>query len=229
MYFDNEQIYQLKCKANDYVLDSSSWIRENLSDIIDELSIPELIRLETTLTTLSMDENHHEWNKAKLSILLTLLETPISKDIDEIPTELEDFLAQTTIGWQDDNTYRFRNPCLRYGQNCRPIHHITDSNYSNIDEMLKTVFLDPNYGTITSHLFAYCLTALFVSRLKANNLPLPMPLHVSCSRNSNVYRLIEIIDSICDVNVPVPEICPSYFSYGSCDDVPLTVSYPQYQ
>ena len=91
--------------------------------------------------------------------------------------------------------------------------------------MLNTVFLDPNYGTITSHLFAYCLTALFVSRLKANNLPLPMPLHVSCSRNSNVYRLIEIIDSICDVNVPVPEICPSYFSYGSCDDVPL-VQYP---
>lgn len=156
------------------------------------------------------------WNMEKVKIVLDVLKL---KNCDEEETILS-YIEHPKLGWQG-STYRLRNHCLRGDRNehCKKNHMIdntweaTSDAFEDIDE----IFLNEKYGSITTYIFGYCLSALFSSRLKQDGLRVPYFLQIACERESNIYRLIHEIVEICDVNTGLIKKCRMDFDYGYCD------------
>ena len=156
------------------------------------------------------------WDMPRLRLFFHLLENESS----EITKDITSYLGQTEYGWRDFKTYLSPNNCLRTSQHCRISEKVQTAAYDRFFYDLDTVFLDDKYGAFTSLIFAYCVTSLFTSRLKASNIRTPFPLHIGCERSSNILPLIERIAGICDVNVPLHGHCGRKHDLGACLEYP---------
>lgn len=168
------------------------------------------------------DKSEDRWNMEKVKIVLDVLKL---KNRDEAETILS-YIEHPKFGWQG-STYRLRNHCLRGDRNehCKKNHMIDNTQEATSDafEDIDEIFLNEEYGSITTYLFGYCLSALFSSRLKRDGLRVPYFLQIACERESNIYRLIHEIVEICDVNTGLIKKCSMDFDYGYCDYDYVTV------
>lgn len=154
----------------------------------------------------------------KIQVILAIMQSKNSGEIQEIRSYLEN----SDYGWQGDE-YKFYSRC---SWKCRGNLYIdntvemTEQAFSDIDK----IFLNKEYGAITTYLFGYCIASLFSSRLKDCNLGVPYFLQIACKQNSGVYRLVHEIVNICDVNTALSENCTEH-AYNECEHDHLTI-YP---
>lgn len=160
------------------------------------------------------------WNIEKVKILLELLKLRNRDGLYKILSYME----HAHYGWQE-GTYRLNNQCLCKNHHCKRNYRIDNTGEATSDafEAIDLIFLNENYGGITTYLFGYCLAALFSSKLNDDHLRMPYFLQIACERNSNAYRLIHEIVGICDVNTNLIEHCSMDFDYGYCDYDYITV------
>jgi len=130
---------------------------------------------------------------------------------DDIPKILS-FLEQTEYGWSKGK-YHHMNPCMRKGLACKSKLMLNDrkaveSAFGAID----AIFFDKEYGAITLLLFNYCLASLFSSHLNQANSP--RYIQIACDRHSALYKLIQEIVTICDVNMGIFENCSRQWACG---------------
>lgn len=144
----------------------------------------------------------------KVKVWLLLLQKEHSDDIPKVLS----FLEQTEYGWSKEK-YVFMNPCMRKGFSCKSILTISDlHNVKRTFRAVDSIFFDKEYGSITLLLFNYCLASLFSSRLNQSNSP--HYLQIACDRHSVLYKLIQEIVAICDVNTGVFEECHNQWACG---------------
>lgn len=164
------------------------------------------------LQTLIMNTkgNGIKWDIEKVQLVLAILQSKNPSEIQEIRSYLE----HSRYGWQEDE-YKFSNWC---NGRCRKKYLIentpemTEEAFSYMD----FIFLNKEYGAITTYLFGYCIAALFSSRMKACKLSIPYFLQIACKRNSNVFKLVHEIVHICDINTGLFENCDKY-KYIECN------------
>ena len=161
------------------------------------------------------ERNGYKWTIEKIKAVIEIVKLQGGNALEEILS----FLNQSEYGWHD-NKYHLYNSCLRWDSRCKRNTKIdnspdaTASAFADIDY----IFLDKEYGGITSYLLCYSLAALFSSKLKANQLRVPYFLQIACERNSNIYRLIHEIVDICDVNTGIMNSCElEPLLHGSCE------------
>lgn len=194
-------------RTNDFNLFASSFM-DYIEKLWDDGRLSELAEYIP-------DKSEDRWNMEKVKIVLDVLKL---KTRDEAETILS-YIEHPKFGWQG-STYHLRNHCLRGDRNehCKRLWEIKTAEavrdaFEDIDE----IFLNEEYGGITTYLFGYCLSALFSSRLKRDGLRVPYFLQIACERESNIYRLIHEIVEICDVNTGLIKKCSMDFDYGYCD------------
>lgn len=206
-------------------------IKQNVLDIVSntlfqsltELSEDgKLSELEPYIPNRDDVKKNYKWNIDKLKIVLEVLKLNNPESIKAILS----YLDHSQYGWHEGK-YRLYNTCLLYRNHCKKRYNIdnTEEATSNAFAIIDDIFLHRKYGGITTYLFGYCLAALFSSCLKSTNLRVPYFLQIACERNSNTYRLIHEIVSICDVNTGSIKNCGRNFKMGYCDYEYMTV-YP---
>ena len=198
-------------------------VARTLSQSLTELSEDgKLSELEQYIPNRNNDKKNYKWNINKLKIVLEVLKLNNPESIKAILS----YLDHSQYGWHEGK-YRLYNTCLLYHNHCKKRYKIdnTEEATSNAFAIIDDIFLHRKYGGITTYLFGYCLAALFSSCLKSADLRVPYFLQIACERNSNTYRLIHEIVSICDVNTGSIKNCGRNFKMGYCDYEYMTV-YP---
>ncbi len=158
--------------------------------------------------------NYYNWSVEKIKVVLSILRIKNAEDI----TKILSYIKNSAYGWHG-STYQFYNRCFIHNNHCRFNNKIPNNPYeiSTVFKNIDYLFLHNEYGAITTYLFGYCLAALFMSKLRRDQIRIPYFLQIACERNSSIYRLIHEIVAICDVNTSLSEYCDEDIKYGSCD------------
>jgi len=166
------------------------------------------------------DEASYGWNIEKIKIFFELLKLADDADAKIILSYME----QLRYGWKG-SIYYLSNTCLRTNHHCKKNRMIdsTPEATEGAFAAVRQIFFSEGIGKITTYLFGYCLSALFTSRLKAENRRVPYFLQIACEADSNIYRLIHEIVDICDVNTGMIENCDRISDYGYCNHDNVTV------
>ena len=154
----------------------------------------------------------------KLKIILALIDKDFGRNNEE---KVLSFIEQISYGWHD-GVYRLDNSCLSQNNNnkgviyCRkprPIINWKDEKnpytFINIKNVISKMFFANEHSPITLLIFSYCIASLFVSRLEQARFNIPF-LQIACDfddKNNSVYRLIQEIVTICDINLGIRDRC----------------------
>jgi len=89
------------------------------------------------------------------------------------------------------------------------------------------IFTNKEYGKYVTCIFAYCLAALFHSKLEGEHFHVPFFLQIACDRKSVLYDVVQEIVDICDVNIGIYDDCrKSEYDRAYCGYTRNTTHYP---
>lgn len=203
-------------ETQEYLLNSLKKYFDAISKYIIGLSEHELFRVgETHWSDIfskpesMLIEHPIDVSTLKLNILFGLLS---SRYNDNNANIIREYLKYSQYEWNDKG-YPLKNNCIRncsYNnhQHCKRLYKLTNDEQGSekFGDLVK-LFYSSDFGRTIHFIFAYCLTALFTSRLKQDHLSFPFFLQIACNEGSVVQQIIKEIVSICDPNLGLLEDC----------------------
>jgi S-DNA-T family DNA segregation ATPase FtsK/SpoIIIE len=202
-----------------------------LWDFIDDATNEEIENLEKFFfghARRSPSANMPRNGVEKVKVLALLF----NKFNDEYEIErILSYLEAAEYGWRGDE-YNLNNKCLGnyfYGRKCckRPPNCSNTSEAEMLLGDIYNLFFDKRYGVYVLYIFSYCLAAVFSSKLNKDRIHAPFFLQIACDRNSVLYRLIQEIVTICDVNTGIQNECTAIsHTYGYCGYTIHKTQYP---
>jgi len=202
-------------KIREEIFESVRRSNSNFEKIISELSDEKIVELNKEMDCFWRNGKRSSKTNANMFILLLY---KLFDDNDK--AKILAFFEDRKYGWNDDK-YVLNNHCLRRSgtkDHCKQVFKISDVDYAaDILADVYDIFFDKEYGKYTLYIFCYCIASLFSKKLDQDKLCIPFFLQIECDKNSVLYRLIQEIVEICDVNSGIFEKCNDlYHKYGYC-------------
>lgn len=211
-FYDSFQIQRKREKIQNMAHQYADY----LCTAVDNAEDDEIIELDEFLHSFSGLKNGENSLNDIEKIKFFLSVPRISSDTSDV---ISSYIESSVYGWQD-NKYVLSNRCLRensasHCKNISRIANVTDAEHVMGD--ISEIFLDEEYGSISTLIFSYCISALFASKLNRDHCTPPFYLQIACDRESAFYQLVEELVDMCDINSGLLDRCALLDSkYRSC-------------